>query len=71
MVVMNLKRRADAATCGRESYCADDAQAIVAVPCSLDWRLAAGSPGAAVYRLEPEACFIDENNTGSKSPSFF
>ena len=71
MVVMNLKRRADAATCGRESHCADDAQAIVAVPCSLDRRLAAGSPGAAVYRLEPEACFIDKNNAGSKSPGFF
>lgn len=71
MVVMNRKRRADAQVSGRESHAADDAQAVVAIPRSLDRRLAAGGPSASVYRLQPEACFIDKNNAGSAPLGFF
>jgi hypothetical protein len=71
MVVMNPKRRADATTRGRKSHRANDAQAVVAIPRTLNRRLAAGSPGASVYRLEPEACFIDKNDAGPKPLGFF
>ena len=71
MVVMNLKRCADAAPRRREYDRADHAQSVVAVPSALNRCLSAECPRPAVHRLQAKACFVDKDNVGSPTLGFF
>jgi hypothetical protein len=71
VALVNLKRRADVTSGGRERDSSDHAQPVVPVPGSLHGRLAARGPGAAIHRLKLKPGFIDKNNAGAASTGFF
>lgn len=71
VALVNLKRRADATPGGRKRDSSNHTQPIVPVPGSLHGRFATGGPRAAIHGLKLKSRFIDKNNTGAASASFF
>ena len=71
VVVVDLEGSADPTTRRRESKGTDDAQAIVAVPSSLNRCFTARSPGATIYWLQAKPAFVDENDASAASTCFF
>ena len=71
VVGMDLEWCANPASHRRESDGADDAQAIIAVPGSLNRGCTARSPGATIHRLQTKARFIEKNDGGAASACFF
>jgi len=71
VVVVDLERGADPSPHRRECDGADDAQAVVAIPGSLDGSFAARSPGAAIDGLQAKPGFVEKNNAGALSAGFF
>ena len=71
VLFVNLKRRADSTSCGRERHGANYAQAVVAVPGPLNWRNASDAPRAAIHWLQAEASFINEGDGCAAASGFF
>jgi hypothetical protein len=68
---MNLERQADPPSRRGERDGADDAQPVVAIPRTLDRRLAARGPSAPIDRLQAKTRFIDKNDASAYSASLF
>lgn len=71
VLFVNLKRRADTASCGGKCDGSNHAQTVVAKPGFLERRLTGWRPGAPIQRLQAEAGFVDKNNGCASSASFF
>ena len=71
VVALHVEAAADSGSCRRQGDRADDTQPITSVPRPLHGCLAPRGPGAAIHRLEHEARFVEEDDTGPSPAGFF